>query len=41
MRRIATDLAVYISVVLPRRFTELAVFDAHLNIRVRCIDEPI
>ena len=28
------------SVGLPRGFSELAVFDARLYIRVRCIDEP-
>jgi hypothetical protein len=40
MQHIFTNLAVYISVGLPRRFSELAVFDARLRIRVRRIDEP-
>ena len=34
------SLAVHIRVGLPRRFSELAVFDARLYIRVRRIDEP-
>jgi hypothetical protein len=33
------NLAVHARVVLPRRFSELAVFDARLYIRVRPIDE--
>ncbi len=39
-RHIVTNLAVHIRVALPRRFSELAVFDARLYIRVRRIDEP-
>jgi hypothetical protein len=35
-----TNLAVHIRVRISRRFSELAVFDARLYIRVRCIDEP-
>ena len=35
-----TNLAVHIRVRLPRRFSELAVFDARFYIRVRRIDEP-
>jgi hypothetical protein len=35
-----TNLAVHIRDALPRRFSELAVFDARLYIRIRCIDEP-
>ena len=35
-----TNLAVHIRVGLSRRFSELAVFDARLYIRVRRIDEP-
>ncbi len=34
------NLAVHLRVTLPRRFSELAVFDARLYIRVRRIDEP-
>ena len=34
------NLAVHIRVGLSRRFSELAVFDARLYIRVRRIDEP-
>jgi hypothetical protein len=37
---IVTDLAAHIRDALPRRFSELAVFDARLYIRVRRIDEP-
>src|SRR6266849_5561903 len=40
MQHIFTNLAVHIRVGLPRRFSELAVFDARLYIRVRRIDEP-
>jgi hypothetical protein len=36
---IVTNLAVHIRIDLPRRFSELAVFDALLYIRVRGIDE--
>ena len=39
-RHIVTDLAVDIRVALPRHFSELAVFDARLYIRVRRIDKP-
>ena len=35
-----TNLAVHIRDALPRRFSDLAVFDARLYIRVRRIDEP-
>jgi hypothetical protein len=41
MRYIVTDLAAHICDALPRRFCELAVFDARLYIRVRRIDEPV
>ena len=37
---IVTNLAAHIRDALPRRFSELAVFDARLYIRVRRIDEP-
>jgi hypothetical protein len=37
---IVTNLAAHIRVDLSRRFSELAVFDARLYIRVRHIDEP-
>jgi len=37
---IVTNLAVHIRVDLSRRFSELAIFDARLYIRVRRIDEP-
>ena len=37
MQHISTNLAVPICVGLPRRFSELAVFDARLHIRVRRI----
>jgi hypothetical protein len=37
---IVTNLAVQIRFGLSRRFSELAVFDARLYIRVRRIDEP-
>ncbi len=40
MRHIVTNLAADIRDALPRRFSELAVFDARLYIRVRRIDEP-
>ncbi len=40
VRHIVTNLAAYIRVALPRRFSELAVFDARLYIRLRRIDEP-
>ena len=40
MLQIVTNLGVHIRVGLPRRFSELAVFDARLYIRVRRIDEP-
>ncbi len=40
MRHIVTNLAAHIRGALPRRFSELAVFDARLYIRVRRIDEP-
>jgi hypothetical protein len=40
MRHIVTNLAAHIRDALPRRFSELAVFDARLYIRVRRIDEP-
>jgi hypothetical protein len=40
VRHIVTSLAVHIRAGLPRRFSELAVFDARLYIRVRRIDEP-
>jgi hypothetical protein len=40
MRHIVTNLAIYIRTGLPRGFSELAVFDARLYIRVRRIDEP-
>jgi hypothetical protein len=40
MRHIVTDLAVNARVALPRRFSELAVFDARLYIRVRRVDQP-
>jgi len=40
MRHIVTSLAVHIRVGLPGSFSELAVFDAHLYILVRRIDEP-
>jgi len=40
MRHIVTNLAAHIRDALPRRFFELAVFDARLYIRVRRIDEP-
>ena len=40
MRHIVTSLSVHIRVGLPRRFSELAVFDARLYVRVRRIDEP-
>jgi hypothetical protein len=36
-----TNLVLHIRVRLPRRFPELAVFDARLDIRVRRIDEPV
>jgi len=36
---VVTNLAVHIRVALPRRFSDLAVFDACLYIRVRHIDE--
>lgn len=39
-RHIVTDLAAHIREALPRCFSELAVFDAHLYIQVRRIDEP-
>ena len=39
-RHIVINLALHIRVDLSRRFSELAVFDAHLYIRVRRIDEP-
>jgi hypothetical protein len=35
-----SSLAAHLRVALPRRFSELAVFDARLYIRVRPIDEP-
>ena len=38
---ISVDLAAHICDALPRRFCELAVFDARLYIRVRRIDEPV
>ena len=37
---IVINLAAHIRVDLSRRFSELAVFDARLYIRVRHIDEP-
>jgi hypothetical protein len=37
---IVTNLAAHNRDALPRRFSELAVFDARLYIRVRRIDEP-
>jgi len=40
MRHSATNLAAHIRVALARPFSELAVFDARLYIRVRRIDEP-
>jgi hypothetical protein len=40
MRHIVTNLAARIHDDAPRRFPELAVFDARLYIRVRRIDEP-
>jgi len=40
MRHIVTDLAAQIRDTLPRRFSELAVFDARFYIRVRRIDKP-
>jgi hypothetical protein len=40
MRYIVTNLAAQIRDVLPRRFSELAVFNARLYIRIRRIDEP-
>jgi hypothetical protein len=40
MRHIVSNVEVHIRVALPRRFSELAVFDARLNVRVRRIDEP-
>jgi hypothetical protein len=40
VRHIITNLAAHIRDALPRRFSELAVFDARLYIRVRRIDEP-
>jgi hypothetical protein len=40
MRHIVTNLAAHIRDVLPRRFSELAVFNARLYIRVRRIDKP-
>jgi hypothetical protein len=40
MRHIVTNLAAHIRDALPRRFSELAMFDARLYIRVRRIDEP-
>jgi hypothetical protein len=40
MLQIITNLAVHIRVGLPRRVSELAVFDARFYIRVRRIDEP-
>ena len=40
MRHIVTSLAVHVRVGIPSRFSELAVFDARLYIRVRRIDEP-
>jgi len=36
-----TDLTDHIRGALPRRFCELAVFDARLYIRIRRIDEPV
>ena len=39
-RHSVTNLAVHIRVDFSRRFSELAVFDARLYIRVRRIDEP-
>ena len=39
-RDIVTNLTVHIRVDLSRRFSELAVFDARLYIRVRLIDQP-
>jgi hypothetical protein len=40
MRHIVTNLAAHIRDALPRHFSELAVFDARLYIRVCRIDEP-
>jgi len=41
MRHAVTDLAVHTCVDLSMRFSELAVFDARLYIRIRSIDEPV
>jgi len=38
---VSESLAVHIRVGLARRFSELAIFDARLYIRIRRIDEPI
>ncbi len=40
MRHIVTNLAFNIRGYLPRHFSELAVFDARLYIRVRRVDQP-
>ena len=40
-RDVVTNLTIHIRVDLSRRFSELAVFDARLYIRVRRIDEPV
>jgi hypothetical protein len=40
MRHTVADLSIHIRVDPSRRFSELAVFDARLYIRVRRVDEP-
>jgi hypothetical protein len=40
-RHIVTNLTAHTPDALPRRFSQSAVFDARLYIRVRRIDEPV